>query len=97
MRISNHLSFEADGTELILLRDDEEVHRVECQFEDIARDSAEDYTRQMLDGEDEFEGTLEDATRDARYVMNWTKIFSGMGVALGRAAVASERLSRSPL
>jgi hypothetical protein len=79
------------------LKDGGEVHRVECHFKDIATDSAADYNQQMLAGEDAFEGTLEDAIEDARYVMNWTKIFSGMGVALGRAAMASERLSRTPL
>jgi hypothetical protein len=97
MKISDHLAFEADGTELVLLRDGNEVHRVECQFQDIARDAAADYRQQMLDDEDGYEGTVEDAIGDAKYVMNWTKIFTGMGVALGRAAVASERLSRSPL
>lgn len=97
MKISDHLSFEAAGTELVLLCDGEEVHRVECHFQDIARDSAEDYTQQMLDGEEAYKGTVEEAIEDARYVMDWTKIFTGMGAALGRAAVASERMSRSPL
>jgi hypothetical protein len=97
MKISEHLTFKADGTELVLLEDGLEVHRVECQFDDIARDAAVHYTQQMLEGEDDYEGNVEEAIEEARRIMNWTKIFSGMGAAIGRTAAASERLSRTPL
>lgn len=95
MKISDHLTFEADGTELVLMDDGEEIHRVDCKVADCAEGAAEDYNQQMLDGEDDYDGSVEDAIEDARRIMNWTKIFCGMGVALGRVAVASERMSRS--
>lgn len=97
MKISDRLSFESEGTELLLRDGEEVVCRVDCVLEDIARDAAEDYTRQMIEGEEDFEGTVEDAIEDARRVMHWTRIFSQMGAALGRKAAASERLSRSPM
>ena len=97
MKLSDRLTFEADGTHLVLRDGDRIVHRVNCQITESAECAAEHYTRQMIEAEDDYEGTVEAAIEEARRIMNWTKIFCGMGVALGRAAAASERLSRSPL
>ncbi len=97
MPLSDRLSFTSEDTELILLDNGRETHRVDCSFDDIARDTAKDMQEQMLEKEDDYDGTVEEAIDSAKYVMNWTKIFSGMGKALGQAAVASERMSRSPL
>lgn len=93
-KLSDHLTFRADGTEVVLEVDGEEHYRTDALTEEGAKAAAQQYTDHLSDNEDGYGDTVEQAARGATISLMFDV---GCACAMAHAAEASENLSKHGL